>query len=261
MNDTIKSGKIERGKRNFTRLNGIVHWASVLIEAVCWIGAALCAVMLALIVMAGGAADRMPGVGYGRAVGAGSFSVGVGDTVGGFTFALPDPSADAQYRSQLSVVDCSPTADTINGMAADAYRTMIRQQAEARSANPAALLTLIVLQIACMVAMALVMRNIRRVSRGIQAWLDRSDLFSPFEAGLAAPLRRIGRLLIAVPVAAGAGSVLALVLSALTGRSNLNVTPQLSVIGTYLMVGALALLVAHVFDYGGELQRDVDGLL
>lgn len=238
------------GRLNFTRLNGIVYWASVLIEAVCWIGAAACAVMLVLTVMAGGVADRMPNGGYGHETGQGSFGVGVGDTVGGFTFTLPDLATDSRYQSQLQSIDCMPATNTINGMDAYQYRTMLREQAEARAANPAALLTLIVLQTGCAVAMAFVMRNIRRVSQCIQTRLDRTDLFGPFDAGLVAPLNRIGRLLIAIPVIAGAGSLLALVLSSLTGRSNLAITPRLSDIGMYLMVGALTLLIAHVFDRG-----------
>lgn len=244
------SKRFGNGKLDFTRLNGIVYWASVLIEVICWIGAAACTVMLVLTVMAGGVADRMPNGGYGQETGQGSFGVGVADTVAGFTFTLPDPATDSQYQAQLWRIDCVPATNAINGMDADQYRVMLQEQAEARAANPAALLTLIVLQLGCAIAMALVMHNIRRISQVIQSWLDRADLFSPFDEGFVESLNRIGWLLIAMPVVAGAGSLLAVVLSSITGRSNLNISPQLSEIGMYLMVGALALLIAHVLDYG-----------
>ena len=88
-----------------------------------------------------------------------------------------------------------------------------------------------------------------------QNWQEASgSLSSPFDAGLGSSLRRVGWYLVAAPIV---GWVTTLVSAPFSNGWSITLSVSLVI----LMISVLAFLLAHVFDYGAQLQIEVDGLL
>ncbi|KFI72116.1 hypothetical protein BMIN_0004 [Bifidobacterium minimum] len=80
------------------------------------------------------------------------------------------------------------------------------------------------------------------------------EMESPFRSALIARMRRIGMYLIIAPLGGFATSLLGFFV---VGAVSIGFSYGILCI----MLGLVALSLAHVFSYGGELQREVDGLL
>ncbi|WP_204468747.1 DUF2975 domain-containing protein [Bifidobacterium pullorum] len=93
----------------------------------------------------------------------------------------------------------------------------------------------------------------RRAAAGGRALVDEGSA-GPFVASAVRGLRRIGALLIAMPVVAWAVGLVCMAMRA-------SVDFGLDGVAFVAMVGLIGLAIAHVFEYGMGLQRDVDGLL
>ncbi|OZG68959.1 hypothetical protein [Bifidobacterium eulemuris] len=102
---------------------------------------------------------------------------------------------------------------------------------------------------------ALTLREVAGMCRDLSGWAENRPEGTPFIASITQRLRRAGWFMIAAPLATfilGATAIL------VTDRG---ASVSVGSNAICVMVGFILLTLAHAFDYGFQLQTEVDGLL
>lgn len=102
---------------------------------------------------------------------------------------------------------------------------------------------------------ALTLREIASMCRDLSSWAENRPEGTPFVASITQRLRRAGWFMITAPLAAFALGAIAIL--ATDRGASISVGSN----AICVMVGFIMLTLAHVFDYGFQLQTEVDGLL
>ncbi|NMM93189.1 DUF2975 domain-containing protein [Bifidobacterium oedipodis] len=102
---------------------------------------------------------------------------------------------------------------------------------------------------------ALTLREIAGMCRDLSSWAENRPEGTPFVASITQRLRRMGWFMVAVPLIT---FVLGAIAIFATDRgASISVGSN----AICVMVGFIMLTLAHVFEYGLQLQTEVDGLL